>query len=134
MELHDICDGCGRHPGVCMCSCSIGPEGATINRPNPVNLAGKLRIIAGNSMIQNHQTKIQSVPDQIRHRAKRAADSGSLRLQIWLSEYNLTEEAAKLVASELERDGFKCELKDEITSMYSNTDWDSEYQLTVSWE
>ncbi len=134
MELHDICDGCGRHPGVCMCSVSMGPDGVKSHRPNPTDLAAKLRIIASDAKSQFHQAKTQRLADQIRWRALQAAKRGDLKISLWLSELGITKESAELVAKELERDGFKCTVSDEITAMYSNTDWDSEELLLISWE
>lgn len=134
MELHDICDGCGRHPGVCMCSVSMGPEGVHSNRPNPVSMAGKLRIIAGDAKSQFHQAKTQRLADQLRWRALQAAKRGDLKISIWLSDLDITKETAELVAEELKRDGFKCTVSNEITAMYSNTDWDSDDLLLISWE
>ena len=137
MELHDICDGCGRHPGVCMCGVSIGAiggEGTQINRPNPTNLAKKLRIIADEAKIQSHRIKTQRLVDQFRWRALQAAKRGDLSISIWLSDLDITKETAEMVAEDLRRDGFKCTISNEVTAMYSNTDWDSDDLLLISWE
>lgn len=137
MELHDICDGCGRHPGVCMCSVSIGAiggEGIQVNRPNPTSLARKLRIIADDAKVQSHRIKTQRLVDQIIWRATQAAKRGDLKISIWLSDLGITKETAEMVAEDLKRDGFKCTVSNEVTAMYSNTDWDSEDLLLVSWE
>lgn len=137
MELHDICDGCGRHPGVCMCSVSIGTiggEGAQINRPNPTNFAKKLKIIAADAMLEGHRIKTQRLVDQIRWRATRAAKIGQFSLSIWLSDLDITKETAEMVAEDLRRDGLKCTISNEVTAMYSNTDWDSDDLLFISWE
>lgn len=134
MELHDICDGCSQHPAYCMCSVSIGPEGVISSRPKPAKLADKLRIISSDARIKMHQTKSQSLADQIRWQSKEAAKQGKLSISIWFSDLDLTKELAEMVSRELERDGFKCTITNEITAQYSNTDWDSEDLLFVSWE
>lgn len=134
MELHDICDGCSRHPAVCMCSTLISSESVSISRPKPAKMADKLRIIASDAKIQFHQVKTQRLADQLRWRATQAAKRGDLSINIWLGDLDITKETAELVAQELERDGFKCTISNEITAMYSNTDWDSEDLLFISWE
>lgn len=134
MELHDICDGCSQHPAYCVCSVSIGPDGVTSSRPRPAKLADKLRIIASDARIKMHQTKSQSLADQIRWQSKEAAKQGKLSISIWFRDLDLTKELAEMVSRELERDGFKCTITNEITAQYSNTDWDSEDLLFVSWE
>lgn len=137
MELHDICSGCGRHPGVCMCSVSIGAiggEGAQINRPNPTNMAQKLRIIARDAQHQENQIKTQRLADQLRWRATQAAKTGKLSLSIWLSELGISKPVGTVIAEELERDGFKCSITTETVAYYSNTDWDDDDLLFISWE
>jgi hypothetical protein len=134
MELHDICDGCSQHPAFCVCSVSIGPEGASSCRPRPAKMADKLRIIASDAKVQNHKVKTQRLADQLRWRALQAAKRGDLSLSIWLSDLDITKETAEMVAEELNRDGFKCTISNEITAMYSNTDWDSDDLLFISWE
>lgn len=134
MELHDICNGCSKHPAFCMCSVSVGPEGAHSHRPDPANLAKKLRIIADEAKVQSHRIKTQRLVDQIVWRATQAAKRGDLKISIWLSDLGITKEAAEMVAEDLKQDGFKCTVSDEITAQYSNTDWDSEELLSVSWE
>lgn len=134
MELHDICDGCSRHPAVCMCSVSIGPEGATSSRPQPAKLADKLRIIARDAQHQEIQTKTQRLADQLRWRATQAAKTGKLSLSIWLSELGISKPVGTVIAEELERDGFKCSITTETVAYYSNTDWDDDDLLFISWE
>lgn len=134
MELHDICDGCSQHPAHCVCSVSIGPDGVKSSRPRPAKLADKLRIIASDAKLKEHQTKSQSLADQVRWQSKEAAKQGKLSISIWFRDLDLTKELAEMVSRELERDGFKCTITNEITAQYSNTDWDSEDLLFVSWE
>ncbi len=134
MELHDICNGCSRHPAVCMCSVSIGPEGIASSRPKPATIADKLRIIASDAKYQLHQVKTQRLADQLLWRATQAAKRGDLSISLWLSDLGITKESAELVADELKREGFKCTISNEITAWYSNTDCDSDDLLFVSWE
>lgn len=134
MEFHDICDGCSRHPAVCMCSVSIGPEGANSHRPNPASMADKLRIIASDARVREHQTKSQTLTEQVRFMAKEAAKQGKVSLHIWCGDRNISKQDAETVARELVRDGFKCTVTKEITAWYSNTDWDEDELLFVSWE
>ena len=134
MELHDICNGCSRHPAFCMCSVSVGPEGSFSHRPNPVNTAGKLKIIAGNAKMEQTQAQTQRLADQLVWRATQAAKQGNFSISLWLSDLGITKEAAELVAQELERDGFKCTISTEITAHYSNTDYDTDDLLLISWE
>jgi len=134
MELHDICDGCSRHPSVCMCSVALSSEGAIVSRPQPAKTADKLRIIAGDAKLQYHRIKTQRLVDQLLWRASQAAKRGDLSISLWLNDLGITKESAELVAQELERDGFKCTISNEITAQYSNTDWDSDDLLFISWE
>jgi len=134
MEPHDICEGCSKHIAFCMCCVSIGPEGATRSRPNPTNLAGKLRIIAGNSKMEHIKIQTQRLADQIVWRATQAAKQGNFSISLWLNDLGITKEAAELVAKELEQDGFKCTISNEITAHYSNTDYDTDDLLLISWE
>lgn len=134
MELEDICSGCSRRVHFCMCSVSVGPEGSVISRPNPAKLADKLRIITGDAMVENHRIKTQRLADQLVWRATQAAKQGLFSISIWLRDLGITKEAAEMAAEELKRDGFKCTISDEVTAYYSNTDWDSENLLFISWE
>ena len=134
MELHDICNGCSRHPAVCMCSVSIGPEGVVSSRPQPAKMADKLRIIASDARLKEHQTKSQSLTEQVKFMAHEAAKQGKVSLHIWCGDRNISKQDAETVARELVRDGFKCTVTREITAWYSNTDWDEDELLFVSWE
>lgn len=134
MELHDICDGCSRHPAVCMCSVSIGPEGVVSSRPQPANLADKLRIIANDALALEHQTTFQTPTERVTFMARMAAKQGKKSLHIWCGDRNISKQDAETVARELVRDGFKCTVTREITAWYSNTDWDEDELLFVSWE
>ena len=134
MELHDICDGCSRHPSVCMCSTVIGLETFSISRPKPAKLADKLRIIAGDAKHQLDQIKTQRLADQMRWRATQAAKQGNLSISIWLSELGISKPVGTMIAEELEKDGFKCSITTETVAFYSNTDWDDDDLLFISWE
>src|SRR5574338_847368 len=126
MELHDICNGCSSHPSVCICSVSIGPEGASFSRPRPAKTADKLRIITNHSKMENVKVQTQRLADQLVWRATQAAKQGNFSISLWLSDLGITKEAAELVARELEQDGFKCTISTEITAHYSNTDYDTD--------
>jgi hypothetical protein len=117
-----------------MCCVSIGPEGATRSKPNPTNLAGKLKIITNNSKMEHIKVQTQRLADQLVWRATQAAKQGNFSISLWLSDLGITKEAAELVAKELEQDGFKCTISNEITAHYSNTDYDTDDLLLISWE
>lgn len=134
MELHDICDGCSQHPAHCVCSVSIGPERASSHRPRPAKMADKLRIIARDAQHKEIQVKTQRLADQLRWRATQAAKTGKLSLSIWLSELGISKPVGTVIAEELERDGFKCSITTETVAYYSNTDWDDDDLLFISWE
>lgn len=102
MELHDICDGCGRRHGFCICSFSVGSDGFITVHPNPVNLASKLRIIAANARVQEKQIQTKNAADKIRDRALWSAKQGYSDLDIWIKDMYLSKEAAEIVAKELE--------------------------------
>lgn len=134
MELHDICSGCSRHPSVCMCSVSFGSEGVISSRPKPAKLVDKLRIITSNSKMEHARIQTQNLADQLVWRATQAAKQGNFSISLWLSDLGITKEAAELVAKELEQDGFKCTISNEITAHYSNTDYDTDDLFFISWE
>lgn len=134
MEPHDICEGCSKHIAFCMCCVSIGPEGATRSRPNPATFADKLRIIASEAALKEFQTKTQRPADQLRWRATQAAKQGKKSLSIWLSELGISKPVGTVIAEELEKDGFKCSITTEAVAYYSNTDWDDDDLLFISWE
>lgn len=117
-----------------MCGISFGPEGATRYQPNPTNLAGKLKIVAGNAKMEYTKIQTQSLADQIVWRATQAATQGNFSISLWLNDLGITKEAAESVVKELERDGFKCTISNEITAHYSNTDYDTDDLLLISWE
>jgi flavodoxin len=117
-----------------MCSISIGPEGAVSHRPAPAKMADKLRIMAVNAKRILLYVKTQRLVDQLLWRATQAAKRGDLSISLWLSDLGITKESAELVSDELKRDGFKCTVSNEITAQYSNTDWDSDDLLFISWE
>jgi hypothetical protein len=111
MELHDICNGCSRHPAVCMCSVSIGPEGATSFRPDPASLASKYRIIANDARRKNRETEESQTPiARCRWRAFQAAKQGQLSAAILAYTFNLPKEEIDVIVAELQRDGFRCDV------------------------
>lgn len=134
MELRDICSGCSAHPSNCICMTSIGPEGVTFSRPRPAKTADKLRIITNHSKMENVKVQTQRLADQLVWRATQAAKQGNFSISLWLSDLGITKEAAEMVAKELEQDGFKCTISNEITAHYSNTDYDTDDLLLISWE
>jgi len=134
MDLKDICDGCGRHPGVCMCSLSIGSQGVQVNHPNPTNLAGKLRIIASHIDGERRAKVAGTIAEVLRHEAKLAAQNGKYGIMIWLQEKKWSRLAAEQAAEELKRDGFDVIVGREVTAWYSNTDWDEEEYISVTWK
>ncbi len=85
-------------------------------------------------MLAGHRIKTQRLVDQLRWRALQAAKQGHLSGRSWLSDLGITKETAGMVAEDLKRDGFKCAISNEVTAMYSNTDWDSDDLLFISWE
>lgn len=111
MELHDICDGCGKHPGVCMCGVSFGPDGAIRYRPHPVKLADKLRIITSNARLQIAENEKNLTPiAHCRWQALQAAKQGQFSVAILAYTYHLTNEEIDVLATELKNDGFRCEV------------------------
>jgi hypothetical protein len=106
MELHDICDGCGRHPGVCMCSIVIGTEGSEAWRPNPVTLADKLRMIAADTHRKDRASSELSTIEQIKYTALAFAKQGHLNMSVHFAAYDLNKEQAEPIADELRRNGF----------------------------
>jgi hypothetical protein len=106
MELQDICDGCGRHPGVCMCSVSIGPEGCAVSRPKPAKLADKLRMIAVETHRKDNAISGLSITEQIKHTALAFAKQGHLNMSVHFNAYDLNREQAEPIADALRRDGF----------------------------
>lgn len=111
MELHDICDGCGKHPGVCMCGVSIGPEGVISYRPMPVTLADKFRIITNDARRKNRETEESQTPiARCRWRALQAAKQGQFSAPILVYTFKLSREEIDVMVAELQRDGFRCEV------------------------
>ena len=55
--------------------------------------------------------------------------------QAWFSDINLSRPESEIIVDVLNRDGFKCKIElDAVTSWYSNTDWDTDDLLIISWE
>jgi hypothetical protein len=133
MDLQDICDGCGRHPGVCMCSVSISAEGAIATRPNPVNLAGKLKMIASDASTKRSAKVAGTIADVLRQEARFAAQAGRFGLLIWLKDKGWSKSDAENAATELRRDGIEVLVSREITAWYSNTDWDEDEFISLKW-
>lgn len=111
MELHDICDGCSRHPAVCMCSVSISSEGAISHRPAPASLASKYRIIANDARRKDRETEESQTPiARCRWRAFQAAKQGQFSVAILVYTFKLSKEEIDVMVTELKRDGFRCEV------------------------
>lgn len=133
MELTDICDGCSRYVGVCMCGVQSGPNGIEVSRPNPATLADKLRIIAQSRKVQELDTKNTTISERIIVKAILAAKEGKMSINFWYSDFELNDELANMISTNLTLQGFKCDVYSEITDWYSNTDFDSKQRMTVSW-
>lgn len=133
MELADICDGCSRHVAVCMCGMRSGSNGIEVSRPNPATLADKLRIIAQSRKVQELDTKNTTISERIIAKATLAAKEGKMSINFWYSEFELNDELANMISTNLTLQGFKCDVYSEITDWYSNTDFDSKQRMTVSW-
>lgn len=109
MELHDICDGCSRHPAVCMCSVSIGPEGVIASRPAPASLASKYRIIASDARHKDREAEESQTPiARCRWRAFQAAKQGQFSVAILVYTFKLSKAEIDVMVTELQRDGFRC--------------------------
>lgn len=130
----DTCNGCGKHPSVCMCRTTSPPDVEELHNRNKPNLVDKLRETA--SAVK--QSKIDRVKDRIVEfvvdEAKTRAALGDFSLTVWLYQKGWSSDQAKAAAEILQKEGFKCEVTSTRTAQYSNTDWDEEDVMHVSWE
>ena len=132
MREEEICSGCSRHVASCMCCTGLGPDGPIISRPNPTNLAGKLKIIAQNAKLE--EIRDADKYNQVFSKVRRAAQQGQLSISIWFTDMALIKPEAEEIVVRLINLGFKASISREIVNWYSNTDWDEDYLLTISWE
>lgn len=139
----NICSGCNKQESVCMCrslSASINPDGTikpeflrSIKIVNKTQ-AERLKEIAEQSQEAKLAIAAKNFIEHARSKANQAAIEGRMETKIWLKETPWTKKEAERAALELEKDGFKCTVKDEVTAHYSNVDWASEDVLILNWE
>ena len=96
-------------------------------------LADDLKKIADEVNAKKLDAATAALVAKLKIMANEQACLGGTKTSLWASQGNFSKYEAESAAKELEKFGFKCEVTDEITAQYSNTDYDSEYIITVSW-
>lgn len=95
--------------------------------------AQELKKIADQVNIPKHEQKAQSMYHAIIHDLEREAKLGNYKYRSsQLDMFNNSEVWLRIVEL-LKQDGYRVEIKNEITAQYSNTDWDSADFLIVDW-
>jgi hypothetical protein len=95
--------------------------------------AHNLKLIADHTNKQLEDPQIAELYRRLEFDLKKVAESGKYSTQIFLSTANVTKAVWEAVAKRLESDGFKVNFDTEITAWYSNTDWDQEDVINISW-
>lgn len=75
-----------------------------------------------------------SIAEVIIAEARQASREGRFFLHIWLGDRGWKRAEAEEAAVELRNKNLTVEVGNEITAWYSNTDWDSDDFINVSWK
>lgn len=130
----DTCSGCGKHPGVCMCRTTVPVDLDEVRNRKKKTLADALRETAQSARRQQLDTAAMNLVALVKREAAHGAAKGNMGLVVWLESHNYTKAEAEEAARHLEKEGFVCQVDIEVTAYHSNTDWDQEDVLKVSWE
>lgn len=95
--------------------------------------AHELKVLADKANLQKQDPLIESTYKIIQAELKSAAKDGDYGKAFYLCNFNAPKRILELVAGKLRKDGFKVHFDKEITNWYSNTDYDEEEFMQVSW-
>lgn len=90
-------------------------------------------LLANKESIKNRANQLV---DLIKEKAQIKAGWGKFAVDITLEQtpHYWKENEARAAGEELSKEGFVCSIDNNVTATYSNTDYDSETVLRVSWE
>lgn len=95
--------------------------------------AHDLKLIADKVNKDAADPQLEEAYRRISFDCKEAAKAGKYNLTVTLSTLNIPTGFWDLVSDKLRKDGFKVDRDTEITAWYSNTDWDQEDVIKISW-
>ncbi len=95
--------------------------------------AHELKALADKANKEKEDPQIEAVYHSIQAEIKRFAKDGDYGHAFYLSNFNIPKRLLEMVADLLRKDGFKVHFDREITNWYSNTDYDEEEFMQVSW-
>jgi tRNA G26 N,N-dimethylase Trm1 len=95
--------------------------------------ANNLKIIADKINKDAEDPKIQEILRLIETEVTTTAKYGKYSQTLYLSKFNVSNSIWNHVADRLRKDGFKVNFDEEITAWYSNTDYDQEKVIKISW-
>lgn len=95
--------------------------------------AHELKVIADQANKAKEDPEIKTGYHLVLHKLKSVAECGAYSYTFNIQFLNVDLKIWKEIAKLLEKDGFKVKFDREITAMYSNTDWDDEEVVKVSW-
>jgi len=99
-----------------------------------MSLSDELKALATNVCKEKVVFRGAAIAEVLRREAKFAAGAGNFSLHIWLKNKNWLREDAEVAAIELRKENLEVVIVNEIVAWYSNTDWDTEEFIKVSWK
>lgn len=95
--------------------------------------ACELKILADKANQDKESPQIESGYQRLKLDLKEIAALGKYSAKFFLEYLNVNEKVWEGIAQKLREDGFKVTFDSEIGAMYSNTDYDTEYFVEISW-
>jgi len=95
--------------------------------------ASNLKVIADRANKDADDPKILETLRLIEVEVTTTAKYGKYSQTLYLSRFNVSSSVWNHVADRLRKDGFKVDFDEEIVAWYSNTDWDQEKVIKISW-
>jgi hypothetical protein len=95
--------------------------------------AHELKFLADKANAEKESPQIENVYNLIHAEIKSFAKNGDYGHAFYLSNFNVSKTILEAVATRLRKDGLKVHFDKEITNWYSNTDYDEEEFMQVSW-
>lgn len=99
-----------------------------------INLADELKNTANRVCYNKTTTAAASIAEVLIVEARQAAHEGRFFLHIWLKDRSWKRVEVEEAAVELRNKKLTVEVGNEIVAWHSNTDWDSEDFIKVSWK
>ena len=95
--------------------------------------AYNLKLIANKFNKDQNDPEIEAGYKRLYRDLEELAQQGKYDVTLFLTQLNVSKKIWEAIGERLRKDGFQVEFDTEITAWYSNTDWDQEDVVRISW-